>query len=105
LALDVTAPLSRLKDIAKEAHSKYGRITHLVNAARYVLELAIEEIRWVLSMLVDSKFEADASSPQEDYETFNTNVFGMLNVSRAVIPYFRAKPGEKVIANFGSIGS
>ena len=46
-----------------------------------------------------------ASSPEEDYATFNTNVFGMLNVSRAVLPYLRAASGEKVIANFGSIGS
>jgi NAD(P)-dependent dehydrogenase (short-subunit alcohol dehydrogenase family) len=45
------------------------------------------------------------SSPEEDYATFNTNVFGMLNVSRAVLPYLRAAAGEKVIANFGSIGS
>ena len=29
----------------------------------------------------------------------------MLNVSRAVLPYLRAAAGEKVIANFGSIGS
>lgn len=29
----------------------------------------------------------------------------MLNVSRAFIPYLRTTPGEKVIANFGSIGS
>jgi NAD(P)-dependent dehydrogenase (short-subunit alcohol dehydrogenase family) len=105
LALDVTAPLFRPKDIAKEAHSKYGLITHLVNAAGYVLDGFIEEIRWVLLMLVDWKFEADASNPQEDYDTFNSNVFGVLNVSRAVIPYFRATSGEKVIANFGSIGS
>jgi NAD(P)-dependent dehydrogenase (short-subunit alcohol dehydrogenase family) len=46
-----------------------------------------------------------ASSPEEDYATFNTNVFGMLNVSRAVLPHLRAASGEKVIANFGSIGS
>ncbi len=46
-----------------------------------------------------------ASSPEEDQATFNTNVFGMLNVSRAVLPYLRAASGEKVIANFGSIGS
>jgi NAD(P)-dependent dehydrogenase (short-subunit alcohol dehydrogenase family) len=44
-------------------------------------------------------------SPEEDYATFNTNVFGMLNVSRAVLPYLRAAAGEKVIANFGSLGS
>jgi NADP-dependent 3-hydroxy acid dehydrogenase YdfG len=45
LSLDVTAPLSELKNIVREANSKYGRITHLVNAAGYVLEGAVEEIR------------------------------------------------------------
>lgn len=44
-------------------------------------------------------------SPKEDYDTFNTNVFGMLNVSKAFTPYLRATPGEKTIANFGSIAS
>jgi NAD(P)-dependent dehydrogenase (short-subunit alcohol dehydrogenase family) len=43
--------------------------------------------------------------PQEDYDAFNTNVFGMLNVSKAFLPYLRATPGEKTISNFGSIGS
>lgn len=45
------------------------------------------------------------SSPQEDYDTFNTNVFGMLNVSKAFTPHLRATPGEKSITNFGSIAS
>lgn len=43
--------------------------------------------------------------PKEDYDAFNTNVFGMLNVSKAILPYLRATPGEKTISNFGSIGS
>lgn len=46
-----------------------------------------------------------AGSPEEDYATFNTNVFGLLNVSRAVLSYLRAASGEKVIAKFESIGS
>lgn len=43
--------------------------------------------------------------PKEDYEVFNTNVFGTLNVTKAFLPYLRATPGEKTISNFGSIGS
>lgn len=43
--------------------------------------------------------------PQEDYDTFNTNVFGMLNVCKAFIPYLRATPGVKTISNFGSLAS
>jgi NAD(P)-dependent dehydrogenase (short-subunit alcohol dehydrogenase family) len=45
MSLDVTAPLPELRNIAIEAHPQYGRITHLVNAAGYVLEGAVEEIR------------------------------------------------------------
>ncbi|ORY05180.1 hypothetical protein BCR34DRAFT_491002 [Clohesyomyces aquaticus] len=88
VALDVTSPLPELQKIAKEANDKYGYITHLVNAAGYVLVGAVEE-----------------TSPKEDFDHFNTNVFGMLNVSKAFIPYLRATPGEKTIANFGSIAS
>ena len=43
VALDVTAPLPELQKIAKEANDKYGRITHLVNAAGYILVGAVEE--------------------------------------------------------------
>jgi NAD(P)-dependent dehydrogenase (short-subunit alcohol dehydrogenase family) len=43
-------------------------------------------------------------SAQEGYDQFNTNVFGMVNVSRAVLPYMRAQKSG-VIANFGSLGS
>lgn len=43
VALDVTAPLPELQKIAKEANDKYGYITHLVNAAGYVLVGAVEE--------------------------------------------------------------
>ncbi|KAF2270071.1 NAD(P)-binding protein [Lojkania enalia] len=88
VALDVTSPLPELQKIAKEANDKYGYITHLVNAAGYILVGAVEE-----------------TSPEEDYDTFNTNVFGTLNVSKAFLPYLRATPGEKTIANFGSIAS
>ncbi|KAH7110370.1 hypothetical protein B0J11DRAFT_562735 [Dendryphion nanum] len=88
ITLDVTAPLPELQKIAKEANNKYGHVTHLVNAAGYLLIGAVEE-----------------TSPKEDYDHFNTNVFGMLNVSKAFIPYLRATSGEKTISNFGSLAS
>ncbi|KAF2795115.1 NAD(P)-binding protein [Melanomma pulvis-pyrius CBS 109.77] len=88
VALDVTSPLPDLEKIAEEANAKYGYITHLVNAAGYILVGGVEE-----------------TSPKEDFDIFNTNVFGMLNVSKAFTPYLRATPGEKTITNFGSIGS
>lgn len=43
VTLDVTAPLSELQRIAKEANGTYGYVTHLVNAAGYILVGAVEE--------------------------------------------------------------
>ncbi|KAF2465721.1 NAD(P)-binding protein [Lindgomyces ingoldianus] len=88
VTLDVTSPLPELQKTAKEANDKHGYITHLVNAAGYILAGAVEE-----------------TSPQEDFDHFNTNVFGMLNVSKAFLPYLRSTCGEKTISNFGSIAS
>ncbi|KAF2001518.1 NAD(P)-binding protein [Amniculicola lignicola CBS 123094] len=88
VVLDVTSPLADIEKVAKEANDKYGYITHLVNAAGYILVGAVEE-----------------TSPEEDYNIFNTNIFGMLNTTKAFAPYLRATPGEKTICNFGSIGS
>ncbi|CAN9251733.1 unnamed protein product [Alternaria alternata] len=88
VALDVTAPQAEIEKIAQEANAQYGCINHLVNAAGYILVGAVEE-----------------TSPKEDFDQFNTNVFGMLNVSKAFLPYIRATSGHRTIANFGSIGS
>lgn len=87
LALDVTSPLPDIQKTVVEAHKAYGRIDILVNAAGYILEGAIEKC-----------------TPEETFQQFNTNVFGTMNVARAVLPYMRAQYSG-VVANFGSIGS
>lgn len=43
-------------------------------------------------------------SAKETYDSFNVNVFGVLNVTRAVLPYMRQQRSG-VIAQFGSLGS
>ncbi|KAF2686277.1 NAD(P)-binding protein [Lentithecium fluviatile CBS 122367] len=53
----------------------------------------------------DARVSLTSTSPKEDYDTFNTNVFGLLNVSKAFLPYIRVAPGHCTIANFGSIAS
>ncbi|UPX21225.1 uncharacterized protein EKO05_0011419 [Ascochyta rabiei] len=88
MKLDVTSPQLDVEKVAKEANEQYGYINHLVNAAGYILVGAVEE-----------------TSPKEDFDQFNTNVFGMLNVSKAFLPYLRATSGHRTISNFGSIGS
>ena len=44
------------------------------------------------------------SRPKEVYDSFNVNVFGIINVTNAVLPYMRQQRSG-VIAQFGSIGS
>ncbi|PVI05590.1 NAD(P)-binding protein [Periconia macrospinosa] len=88
VALDVTWPLEKIEAVAKDVWDRYGAVNHLVNAAGYILVGAIEE-----------------TTPKEDYDAFNTNVFGLLNVSKAFLPYVRQTSGHRTVANFGSIGS
>lgn len=45
IGLDVVQPIDEIKMIVKEAHSKFGRIDYLINAAGYILEGAVEEAR------------------------------------------------------------
>ncbi|KAF1325837.1 Dehydrogenase, partial [Globisporangium splendens] len=85
VSLDVTSSDHVLKQIIADAVAIYGRIDILVNNAGYVLQGAVEEC-----------------SASEIYDQFNTNVFGITNMIRAVLPYLRAQKSG-VVANVGSI--
>ena len=63
-----------------------GRIDILVNNAGYILTGGVEEC-----------------SHEEIQAAFNTNVFGQLNVLRAVLPVMR-RQRSGTVANLGSIG-
>ncbi|CAI5717318.1 unnamed protein product [Peronospora destructor] len=84
MALDVTANDTEIKKVIAEALSFYGTIDILVNNAAFLLGGAIEEC-----------------SDEEVYQQFNTNVFGVLRMLRAVLPHMRAKRSG-VVANIGS---
>ncbi|TMW66731.1 hypothetical protein Poli38472_014044 [Pythium oligandrum] len=84
LALDVTADDAVVNDIVAKAHALYGRIDILVNNAGYAMYGTVEE-----------------ASAQEIQAAFDTNVFGLLRVTRAVLPYLREKRAG-TIANIGS---
>ncbi|KAK3341138.1 hypothetical protein B0T25DRAFT_593790 [Lasiosphaeria hispida] len=91
--LDVTSDEETLTAKLAEANAIYGKITHVANAAGYLLEGTIEE-----------------ASNKEVFDTFNTNVFGTFNIARASAPHLRAaaaaSPGRSVaLATFGSVGS
>jgi NAD(P)-dependent dehydrogenase (short-subunit alcohol dehydrogenase family) len=85
VALDVTDE-SQAKQAVAEAVAKFGRIDVLVNNAGFGLLGAVEE-----------------SSAAEVEKVYRTNVFGLLNVTRAVLPTMR-KQGSGHIINFSSIG-
>lgn len=79
LQLDVTNE-AQARSAVGIAHQHFGRIDIVVNNAGYGLVGAIEEI-----------------SDQEAKAVFETNVFGLLNVTRAVLPYLRGQKSGHVI--------
>jgi len=87
LALDVTADPDTIKQVTETAHRMYGKIDIFINNAGILMDGAVEE-----------------TSPEEAFAIFNTNVFGPINMIRAVAPYMRAQRSG-VIANVSSVGA
>lgn len=85
VALNVTSE-SQARDAVRAAVSRFGRIDILVNNAGFGVIGGIEE-----------------TSAAEVEALFATNVFGLLNVTRATLPYMRAQRSGHVL-NFSSIG-
>lgn len=85
LPLDVTDEHAAV-DAVKLAAARFGRIDVLVNNAGYGLLGAVEE-----------------SSAEEVRRLYETNVFGLLNVTRAVLPVMRQQRSGHVI-NISSLG-
>lgn len=83
--LDVT-DRTTIAQVVGEAERRFGRIDVLVNAAGYGYLAAIEEGE-------DSGIRAQ----------FETNVFGLLDVTKAVLPGMRARR-RGCIVNFSSLG-
>ena len=85
LKLDVTDEQAAI-EAARQSIERFSRIDILVNNAGYGLLGAVEE-----------------SGDQEVKDLFNTNVFGLLNVIRAVVPYMRRQASGHIL-NISSIG-
>lgn len=84
VTLDVTNE-KEVKAGVEAAIARFGRIDVLVNNAGYGLLAATEE-----------------ASAEEVRKQYDTNVFGLLNVTRAVLPFLR-KQGSGHIINISSL--
>ncbi|KAJ5339175.1 Glucose/ribitol dehydrogenase [Penicillium brevicompactum] len=80
LELDITHSQNYLNEIILKAITFFGQIDVLINNAGYVLTGTMEEISQ--SQLLDQ---------------FNANVFGPLNLTRAVLPHMRERRSGTII--------
>ncbi len=85
LPLDVTRP-EQIADVVAQAKQRFGRIDALVNNAGYGYLAAIEE-----------------GEDAEVRAMFETNVFGLVDMTKAVLPTMRAQKSG-LIVNVSSIG-
>ena len=85
LPLDVMQQ-SEVDSAVKAALDRFGRVDVLVNNAGYGVNGAIEEV-----------------SEAEYMPMFETNVFGLLRVTRALLPQFRERKSGNIV-NLSSIG-
>ncbi|MGT2475463.1 oxidoreductase [Paraburkholderia terrae] len=85
VALDVTSE-AQAQAAVEAAVEKFGRIDVLINNAGFGLLAAVEE-----------------SSDADVRRMYDTNVFGLLNVTRAVLPVMRKQRSGHVI-NMSSVG-
>jgi len=85
LALDVTST-EQIADVTAQATQRFGRVDVLVNNAGYGYLAAIEE-----------------GEDAEVRAMFETNVFGLIETTKAVLPVMRAQKSG-LIVNVSSIG-
>ncbi|MBY5362481.1 SDR family NAD(P)-dependent oxidoreductase [Rhizobium leguminosarum] len=85
VALDVTNE-AQAKEAAAAGIARFGRVDVLANNAGYGLLGAVEE-----------------ATAEEIERLYATNVFGLLKVTRAVLPYMRRQRSGHIL-NFSSIG-
>ena len=84
-ALDVT-DYAQVASVVAQTNASYGPVDVLVNNAGYGLAGAIEEV-----------------TEDEFMPMFNTNVFGLINVTQAFLPYLRRQRHGHIL-NLSSIG-
>jgi len=85
LELDVTKP-AQIESTVKDALARFERVDVLVNNAGYGVTGAFEEV-----------------SESEYMPMFETNVFGLIRLTKALLPQFRARRSGNIV-NLSSVG-
>jgi NAD(P)-dependent dehydrogenase (short-subunit alcohol dehydrogenase family) len=85
LALDVTQP-AQVDGAVKDALARFGHVDVLVNNAGYGVTGALEEV-----------------AEEEFKPMFETNVFGLIRMTKALLPQFRERRSGNIV-NLSSIG-
>lgn len=85
VVLDITKEQLAV-DVVNDTMEKFGKIDILINNAGFGLLGAVEEV-----------------SAEEVMKNFETNVFGLLNVTRAILPHMRKERSGHII-NISSVG-
>ncbi|KAK7018229.1 hypothetical protein R3P38DRAFT_1295897 [Favolaschia claudopus] len=89
MRLDVTASTEVLRQFASDTIAIFGRVDYLINNAGFLQGGAVEE-----------------NSHEENLAQLNTNFFGVINLTNAFLPDWRArKSGSTTIVNISSQGS
>ncbi|KAI3604517.1 short-chain oxidoreductase [Moniliophthora roreri] len=105
LVLDVNATREVLRSFATEAIGIFGQIDILVNNAGYVLAGAVEEDRQVLITFLTRRQGTERQSSEEQMRSqFDTNFFGLVNLTCVFLPHFRTRRTGTVI-NISSQGA
>ncbi|KAM0263951.1 hypothetical protein ACHAQJ_000986 [Trichoderma viride] len=78
--LDQNEPLNKIKEDVETIINAHGPIDIVVNCAAYVHTGILEDL-----------------TPEDTYQQFQTNVFGALNVYRAILPHLRSRKSGTLV--------
>jgi len=104
LVLDLNGPDADIRRAGEEALKVYGHIDVLVNNAGYGVASPVEEIEYVQFLFIRLDVTYAQHSLDQLREQFQTNVFGAIALTQAVLPSFRARKSGHIL-NISSVAA
>lgn len=99
--MDLTDTPEKIQSAVVDVLAAWGRIDVLINNAAWAPKSLLEEARWVWCRCIhdrDDKLNSVINySPSYSQAVFQTNVFGVLNLTNAVLPQMRARRTGTVV--------